>query len=57
LEDPALATEIDEIVRIASDAMASKKPRDLTEARIALETILGELNAAYQATEVEDEGA
>jgi molecular chaperone DnaK len=57
LEDPALATEIDEIVRIARDAMASKKPRDLTEARIALETILGELNAAYQATEVEDEGA
>lgn len=57
LEDPGLATEIEEIVEIARGALRSKRPRDLNEARIALEAILGELNAAYQAAEVEDEGA
>lgn len=57
LEDPGLATEIEEIVRIAQSALSVGSRRDLNEARVALETILGELNAAYQAAEVEHEGA
>lgn len=57
LEDPGLATEIEEITRIARTALSAGRRRDLNEARIALETILGELNAAYQAAEVENEGA
>jgi len=55
--DTDFRSEIAQMVDMAEKAVETKRMKELTEARLALETVLGELAALFQEMEAGSEGA